>query len=83
MDSLMPGWGSGVGEAVRRVLHELRLALPVVFLSGQGSRRLDGALEAGGVLLHKPFGAQELLGAAARALNEGATDGEPEVGQGT
>jgi len=83
MDSLMPGWGSGVGEAVRRVLHELRLALPVVFLSGQGSRRLDGALEAGGVLLHKPFGAQELLEAAARALNEGATDGEPEVGQGT
>jgi len=85
MDVLMPGWGRGLaGESVQRVLQELRLSLPVVFLGGQDSRRLERALEAGGnALLHKPFGAEELLEVAARVLNEGAPEAEAEAGQGS
>jgi two-component system cell cycle sensor histidine kinase/response regulator CckA len=73
LDSVMPGFG---GEGVQRVMQELGLGTPVLFVTGQDSRRLDNALEQAGVaLLHKPFGSQELLEQAGRLLHEI----EPEV----
>jgi PAS domain S-box-containing protein len=68
LDSVMPGFG---GEGVQQVLHELGLATPVLFVTGQDSRRLESALEREGVaLLHKPFGSRELLEQAGRLLHE-------------
>jgi CheY-like chemotaxis protein len=79
LDALMPELG---GEDVLKLMRELELTVPVVFVTGHDSRRLDEALaEAGGALLHKPFGAEELLGAAGRALGELPQEGDADVGQ--
>jgi PAS domain S-box-containing protein len=68
LDSVMPGFG---GEGVQQVMRELGLQAPVLFVTGQDSRRLESALEQEGVaLLHKPFGSQELLEQAGRLLHE-------------
>jgi CheY-like chemotaxis protein len=92
LDTVMPGWssvpgsgsggGASGGEGVQRVLRELGLETPVLFVSGQESRRLERTLqEEGAVLLHKPFGAEELFEAAARALKELDSDSESELGR--
>ena len=68
LDSVMPGFG---GEGVQQVMRELGLTTPVLFMTGQDSRRLESALEQEGVaLLHKPFGSQELLEQAGLLLHE-------------
>jgi PAS domain S-box-containing protein len=68
LDSVMPGFG---GEGVQQVMRELGLPTPVLFVTGQDSRRLESALAAEGVaLLHKPFGSQELLEQAGLLLHE-------------
>jgi PAS domain S-box-containing protein len=68
LDALMPELG---GEEALKLMQELGVTAPVVFVTGHDSRRLDEALaEGGGALLHKPFGAEELLAAAGRALGE-------------
>jgi len=68
LDSVMPGFG---GQGVQQVLRELGLSTPVLFVTGQDSRRLESSLEEEGVaLLHKPFGSQELLEQAGRLLHE-------------
>jgi CheY-like chemotaxis protein len=77
LDALMPELG---GERVLQLMQELGVTAPVVFVTGHESRRLDEVLtESGGALLHKPFGAEELLAAAGRALGELAqdADGDP------
>ena len=64
------------------LLYDRPRANALLFLSGQESRRLERTLQEGGaVLLHKPFGAEELLEAAARALKELDSDGESEAGR--
>ncbi|HEU4580433.1 MAG TPA: PAS domain S-box protein [Polyangiaceae bacterium] len=68
LDSVLPGFG---GEGVRRVLRELGLPTPVLFVTGQASRRPEAAPEQEGVgLLHRPFGARELWEQAGRLLHE-------------
>ncbi len=78
LDALMPELG---GERVLSLMAELGLSAPVVFVTGHDTRRLDDMLvEAGGSLLHKPFGAEELLAVAGRALGELPQDAEGEHG---
>jgi two-component system cell cycle sensor histidine kinase/response regulator CckA len=83
LDTVLPDWSSVPGDVgVQRVLRELGLRTPLLFVSGQESRRLERTLqEEGGALLHKPFGAEELLEAAARALKELDSDAEPDAGR--
>ena len=69
-DVIMPGLG---GPALARRAHEVAPDLPVLFVSGYAGKEL-GALgnpEEEGLLLRKPFTAEELLDAALQALSTG------------